>query len=353
MVACNLEIEKLPEFDNHKSVTFFHDKPSGLKAFVVIHNDNLGAAIGGTRMWAYATTIEGLQDALNLSRAMTYKCAMAGVRFGGGKGVIIGNPSTEKTTNLLTAYAAKVKDYFGPRFRTGTDVGLTDDDVKMMSAANPFLVGVMEGDKLSTSHMATLGVFYSIKGCFEEANGGDGLSGKRFAIKGLGKTGMELLRLLTEEGAEVVAAEIDTDKVKYAKKHFPKVKIVKPEVIHKQKVDMYCPCALGGDLNKKTIKELDCKFVVGTANNQLSDNEIGDKLWKMGIIYAPDYVANGGGLINVADELEPDGYRKERVLARVRAIKETIQRIISRSKKSNQTTHRIADRMAEEIFLGK
>jgi glutamate dehydrogenase/leucine dehydrogenase len=305
-------------------------------------------------MWMYRDERDGLRDALNLSKAMTYKCAMAGVKFGGGKGVILGNPETEKTPELLKAYARLVKDYFGESFRTATDVGLTDADVKVMSTQNPFMVGVMNnGDKLSISNMATLGVFYSIQGCFEEVLMKSDLRGKKFAIKGLGKTGMELARLLHDEGAEIVAAEIDKKKVALAKSKFPNINIVSPSRIHKQEVDVYVPCALGGDLTRQVVGELRCQFVIGSANNQLASPEVGEALYARGIVYAPDYVVNAGGLINVVDELEPDGYKKTRVLQRVKDIKKTIRRVIARSQKERQSTNLIADQMAEEILNKK
>lgn len=349
----NFNFASFPEFDNHKEVKFFSDKKSGLKAFVAIHNDNLGSATGGTRMWAYSSLDDAIRDALNLSRAMTYKCALSGVKFGGGKGVIIGDSKKDKNPILLKSYARSLKEYFGPKFSTGTDVGLTDEDVKLMKEENPFMVGVLTGNKLSTSKMASLGVFYSIQGSLEEITGSRETKGKSFAIKGLGKTGIELARLLREQGAEIVATELDKEKLEYVKEHFPEIKLVSENEIHKQEVDVYCPCALGGDLNETTIEELKCKFIVGVANNQLATEEMGDALWQKGIIYAPDYVINAGGLINVVDELEPGGYNKERVLARVAGLKETVKNILARAKTENQSPHRIADKIAQEIFLKK
>ena len=231
-------------------------------------------------------------------------------------------------------------------------MGITDEEVKMMSKENPYLVGVMNDDKLSTGKMAALGVFYGIQGALEEETGSPAINGKSFAIKGLGKTGMELARLLLEGGGKVIAADVDKIKIGYAEKHYPEIKIVSAETIHSEKVDVYSPCALGCEFDEKRIEELQCSIIAGAANNQLALPEIGDELWKKGIIYVPDYVINSGGLINVADELEPDGYHRERVLARVRAIKQTVERIIERAKKQNQSTHRIADQIAEEIFRG-
>lgn len=344
----SLEIEKLPEFDDHKLVTFFSDKNSGLRAFVAIHNDNLGPATGGTRMWVYPSETDALRDALNLSRAMTYKCALAGVPYGGSKGVIIGDPHTDKTPALLAAYARSIESMGS--LTTGTDVGLTDDDVAYMRKFSSHILGVPNGNHLSTSAMATLGVFNSILGAAEELWGSEDLSGKTFAVKGLGKTGEGLVALLLSHGAQVTAAEIDGAKLKEVKKKYPKITIVGQAEIHRQKVDMYAPCALGGDINPHSVKELRCAAIVGTANNQLSSPDVGDWLYRSGILYVPDYVANAGGLINVVDELETGGYKKDRVLKRVADIKKTVKKIISRAKKDRTATNRIADRMAEEIF---
>lgn len=349
----SFDIEKFPEFDKHKEIKFFSDDKAGLKSFVAIHNDNLGPATGGTRIWPYISVDEAIRDVLKLSRAMTYKCAIAGLKFGGGKGVIIGDPKKDKNPTLLKTYARLITEYFGSRFTTGTDVGLTDEDVKLMRRESPYFLGVIAEDKLNGSKMASLGVFYSIQGVLEVATGSGEIKGKSFAIKGLGKTGMELARLLTEKGAKIFAAEIDKEKINEAVRNFPGIKIVDEKLIYKQEVDVYCPCALGGDLNEKTVGELKCRFVVGTANNQLSANEIGDMLWQRKITYGPDFVVNAGALINVVDELEPGGYQKERVLNRVTALKDRIKSIIILAEKENKPSQRIACQMAEEIFLKK
>lgn len=343
-----INIEELPEFDNHKVVTFFSDAKSGLRAFVAVHNENLGPGTGGTRMWVYPSETDALRDALNLSRAMTYKCALAGVPYGGSKGVIMGDPHKDKTKKLLLAYANSINSLGG--VTTGTDVGLDDNDIKIMHQASKYILGVPNGNKLSTSTMATLGVFSSIQSTAEKLWGNTNLAGKRFAVKGLGKTGLELVHHLNEEGAIVIVAEIDKEKVALAREQFPGIKIVSPTEIHKEKVDIYAPCALGGDLNAKSITELNCQAIVGTANNQLASPDIGDWLYKNSILYIPDYIANAGGLINVVDELEPQGYRKERVVERVKGIKHTVKKIIDRAEKEKKPTHRVADLMAEEIF---
>jgi glutamate dehydrogenase/leucine dehydrogenase len=347
----SLEIEQLPEFDNHKLVTFLSDQKSKLRAFVAVHNDNLGPATGGTRMWVYPSETDALRDALNLSRAMTYKCALAGLPYGGSKGVIMGDPERDKTSELLRAYARSFNSLGG--VTTGTDVGLNDDDVKVMREESEYILGAPDGNKLSTSITTALGVFAAIKGCARSIWGAEELWTKKFAIKGIGKAGFQLMRLLDSEDADIVVAEIDRRKIKEAKRQFPRVRFVSPRIIHKQKVDIFCPCALGGDLNSEDVKELRCRAIVGAANNQLVSSNIGDWLHNNGIVYVPDYVANAGGLITVVDELESDGYKKDRVVERINRIEGTVKNILTRSGRYNQSTNRVADGMAEEIFKKK
>ena len=344
----SIDIEKLPEFDDHKFVTFFSDQKTGLRAFVAVHNDTLGPGTGGTRMWVYPSETDALRDVLNLSRAMTFKCALAGVPYGGSKGVILGDPHRQKTPELLRAYARRFDSLEG--VTTGTDVGIEDQDVEIMRQESSRFLGVPDGKKMSTAIATSLGVFSAIKGVARVMWGSDDLRGKRFAVKGVGKAGMELLKLLVADGGDVVVAEIDKDRVGRVRHEFPKVRLVDSPSIHKQDVDFFCPCALGGDLNSETVKELRCSAIVGAANNQLQSNDIGDWLHRSGIVYAPDYVVNAGGLITIVDELEKDGYDRQRVLSRVNNIGNTVEKILDRSQKTNQSSNRVADEMAEEIF---
>lgn len=342
-------LEDVPGFDSHKEIIFLNDKTTGLRGCIAIYNDNLGPSLGATRMWPYENDINALEAALNLSKTMAYKCALAGIRHGGAKGVIIGDSKKEKTKELLGEYARRV-DALGGRFMTGTDVGLTDEDVEYMRGITPYMIGTNNRRTQSPSEMAALGVFYSIEGCFEEIDMERSLAGKTFAVKGLGKTGSELVRLLIKAGGKVMGADIDKEKVASAKKQFPEMKILSPETIHKQEVDVFAPCAVGRDLNSSTIKGLNCRYVIGTENNQLENKETGDLLYRLGIIYAPDYVVNAGGLIDVAAELDPEGYNAERVEEKVQGIKSTIKKIVARAKKEKKPTHQIADQMAEEIL---
>lgn len=344
-----LDFRRLPEFDGHELVLTETDEKSGLKAFIAIHNTNLGPATGGTRYWLYDSEEEALRDALRLSRAMSYKCALAGVPYGGGKGVILAHPQKPKTKELIRAYARCIDKLQG-RLYTGEDVGIDPDDVRVMLEITPFIIG-KPGVAGDPSPWAALGVFYAIRAALKSVFGSEDISGRSFAVKGLGKCGLELARLLSEQGGEILGADINQEKIKKAKELLPKIKIVSPEEIHRQKVDLFAPCALSGDLNQKTISELRCKIVCGSANNQLSTIEDGSRLHEASILYIPDYLANAGGLVNVVAELAPGGYNKSWVEMKTEGIEATAQKIIDLSKKEMRPTSEISDGLAHEIFL--
>ncbi|MBI2643996.1 MAG: Glu/Leu/Phe/Val dehydrogenase [Candidatus Wildermuthbacteria bacterium] len=345
----NFPYDRLPEFDNHELVSFFSEKKSGLRGFIAIHNTNLGPAVGGTRYRQYASDIEALRDALNLSKAMTYKCALADVPYGGGKGVIIAHSRRAKTENLLYAYAQKINLLNGS-LHTGEDVGIDEMDMRILLKKSPFIIGKpnIAGDP---SPWAAKGVFYAIKAALKLALGNSEIAGRVFAIKGLGKVGGELCHLLYENGAIIIAADVDKTKTQSMQKKFPKVKIVRPSEIHKEKVDVYSPCALGNEFTQTTVKELRCKIICGGANNQLANGKVGMLLHRKGILYVPDYLANAGGLINVVAELNPKGYNKARVEECVENISNTTEKILNLSQKEKQPTNYIADMLAEQIFL--
>ena len=333
----------LPEFDNHEMVIAFSDAAADLKGFIAIHSTKLGPALGGTRCLGYKDEHSALVDALNLSKAMSFKCALANLPFGGGKAVIIQN-GTANSTELLHAYA-RVVDNLRGLFKTGTDVGVTDADVQVMGQVTSHMLGLSDGDRdgLSTGSVAALGTYYSIKAAFEHAAGSSELKGRRIGVKGLGKLGSELVRLLLQDGVTVVAADIDSAKGERLKQQHPEVSILSPDVIHKEELDLYAPCALGNEFNTETISELRTHLVAGGANNQLANEEAGDELHARGITYAPDYIVNAGGLIYVADELETDGFQRERVLSRTKAIKDTLLEIFQHAAEENRPTHRVAN----------
>ena len=342
------------EFDNHEMVIAVTDTETKLRGYIAIHNTNLGPAIGGTRLQKYSSEEAALRDVLNLSKAMSYKCALAGLPLGGGKGVIIHEETADRDM-LLASYAKMVEKLSG-LFRTGTDMGILDDDVKKMSRHTQHMLGVSKADRgdLTTSKMAALGVYYCIKTALVHAYGSDSLQGRTIGVKGVGKLGSELVRLLHSEGAKIVVADINEQPVKTILRKYPGSIAVSPGEIHKQKLDVYSPCALGGELTMKVIKELRTKIIVGGANNQLASDAVGDKLFEMGILYAPDYITNAGGLIYVADELEKDGFHKQRVMDRVKHIQGTLQQVLSVSDRQKIATHRIANELGlKRIIEGK
>ena|SRR3989338_3897105 len=349
----NIEKNKLsniPGFDGHEQVVRFSDPHSGLLGFVAIHNTALGPAVGGTRMNLFKTEQEALEDALKLSRAMTYKCALSGLHYGGGKAVIIGDPH-KKSSELLEAYGVIIEN-LGGKIRTGVDAGVEDEDVSVMATKTKYMIGVVNPgvEKLHTSDMAALGVFHSIKTCFKIKFGSNDLSGKTIAIRGVGKLGGELLRLLYERGAKIFAADIETQRMNSLKSKYPGLIEVPVTEIHKVECDLFSPCSLGGEINSQTILELKTKIICGGSNNQLARPEMAHELYNQGVLYAPDYVVNAGGLINVVDELEPDGYRKERVLQRVENIGDILENILHESEKEKMPASLIADRMAGRII---
>jgi leucine dehydrogenase len=337
-----------PEFDNHELVVQLDDPRAGLRGFIAIHNTNLGPAAGATRYCRYASEEAALRDALRLSRAMTYKCALAGVRYGGGKGVIMVGPKQKKTTALLQAYARRVNELKG-LFYTGEDVGLNHRDVSTMAKETKFVIG--RSKQCDPPFWTAVGVFCAIRAGLEAVQGTSEVAGKTFAIKGLGKVGSALCRQLYKAGGHIIAAEIDRERVRSAKKEFPRIHIVSPVLIHRQKVDVYSPCALGNEFTSRTVRELRCKMVCGGANNQLASSKEGKALHRRDILYVPDYLANSGGLINVLAELDRRSLTREALLRKVCAIGKTTRKILAISAAKHLPTSKVADWLAEARFL--
>lgn len=347
----DLSYKEFKDYDKHKLIKRFEDKKSKLRGFIAIHNNHLGPAVGGTRFYPYKSEKDAIKDVLRLSRAMSYKCALAGVKYGGGKAVIIGDPEKIKSEGLLISYAKEINKLKG-KFSTGEDVGMLEEDVQNLLEHSPYFIG-KKGLAGDPSPYASLSTYYSIKTASRKIFGNTNLKNKKIAIKGIGKVGSELVRLVSKEDAEVYIADIDRKALIKLKKKFPHVKSVNPKLIHKLKVDIYAPCALGNEFTNLNKKQIKAKVICGAANNQLSTSEIGDFFHENGILYIPDYVVNAGGLINVVDELEPGGYNKKRVDKRIRNIKITVKKIIDYSEKRNIPTVRIADEMAERKLRRK
>ncbi len=346
-----INFEQLSEFDNHEMVVAFYDTDTKLRGYIGIHSTKLGLAVGGTRFLDYRSETEAAEDALRLSKAMSYKCALAGLPYGGGKSVIMGAPGL-KTKDLLVAYA-KVIENLGGLFKTGTDVGISDHDVQTMATATRHMIGAkaLEGATLpTTSGMAALGVFYSIGATLQYRFGSPSLVGRRVGIKGVGKLGGRLAELLHEAGANLVVADQDEASLKQLVKRLPGITVVPTDQIHREEVDVYAPCALGHEFTLQTVQGLRTSIIAGGANNQLASVEAGAELHHLGILYAPDYIINAGGLIHVTGELEEGGYDRVLVHDRVRQIAETLTKIYTMSDEQKLPTGIVADKLALQII---
>lgn len=342
------DLKHFPEYDNHELVCEIEDKNIGLHAYIAIHNTNLGPATGGTRFFFYNTKDEAIRDALKLSKAMTYKCALAGVPYGGGKGVIIGNPNNIKTDELLKSYAKAINELNG-KFTTGEDIGLTKNDIMVLSSESKYVNGrPQKAGELGP--WAALGVFRAIQSVLDFKFKSSDINGRTFAVKGLGKVGLTLCQLINENGGNVIGADISQDAIEKARTIVQDIKIVDSSEIHKQKVDVYCPCALGNEFNENTIQELNCEIICGGANNQLTSPDIGEYFHKNKIVYVPDYVANAGGLINIVSEMSENGYNKEDVKNKIDTISNTVKKILEIAQENNEPTNIVADRLAQKII---
>lgn len=333
-----------PAFDDHEQVVFCHDRATGLQAIVAIHNTNLGPALGGTRMWAYRNALAAQNDVLRLSRAMTYKNALIGNGFGGGKAVIIGDPRRDKTDAMLRAFARHV-ERLGGQFITGEDVGIKIRDVDVMAEHCQYMRGTSRSRVGDPSAFTALGVFKGIEAAVKHRLGRVEFDGMRICVQGLGNVGMRLCRMLHRAGARLVVSDIQVGLVRQAESEF-EAETICPEQAHAADVDIFAPCALGAVLNRRTVPELRAQIVAGSANNQLETNTDGDRLRKREILYAPDYVINAGGVLSIAQdtpEFSPARLRRD-----VIAIADVLARIYKRAQDEDQATSFIADRMAEE-----
>lgn len=342
-----LSLDKFIEYDNHEAVYSFHDEDNDFQAFIAIHNTQLGPAVGGTRMYAYSDITEALRDVLRLSRAMTYKCTLANVPYGGGKGVIVGSPDKKKTEENLKLYAEAVSS-LGGVFYTGEDVGISEQDVALMLSYSPYFIG-KSNEAGDPSPWAALGVFYAIKEAASVVWPDQPLSNKKIGIKGLGKVGSALTELLLKDEVSLLVTDIDETKQNTWKDFYPQVEIVPNGEIKFAPVDIYAPCALGSEFKSDDIPRLKMNVICGAANNQLVSDDVGDELFQRGIWYVPDYVANAGGLINVVDELARDGYSRNRVIKNTERIAITVRELFTVAREKNVAPHRLAN----EYVLGK
>ncbi len=330
----------------HGQLIFFREPVSGLKAIVAIHDTTLGPAIGGVRMQCYSTEDEAIDDALRLSRSMTYKAAGAGVNFGGGQTVIVGEPKKDKSEALWRALGRFI-DGLGGRYIAGQDVGTSVDDMDHMRTETRYVVGIpsSRGGSGDPSPVCAFGVVRGIEACCSVVRGSDDLGGVHVVVQGVGKAGSQVVDMLVAQGSRLTIADTDEEAVsRVTQKHG--VDVVGPDEVFDVDCDVFCPCALGGIINPDTAKRFKCGIVAGAANNQLADEESGTLLHERGILYAPDYIINAGALINVADEIY--GYDKERALRKTGAIKEVLLEVLAAAREGGIPTNLAADRFAEE-----
>ncbi|WP_080874296.1 Leu/Phe/Val dehydrogenase [Oceanobacillus timonensis] len=346
-----MEIFNYLEKYDYEQVLFCQDKQSGLKAIIAIHDTTLGPALGGTRMWEYDSEAEAIEDALRLARGMTYKNAAAGLDLGGGKTVIIGNPEKDKNPEMFRAFGRYVQSLNG-RYITAEDVGTTEADMDQIGLETEYVTGLSaySGTAGNPSPITALGIFQGMKATAKEAFGSESLEGKTIAVQGVGNVAYSLCELLHEEGAHLIVTDINKEAVKRAQDNF-NAKAVDPDDIYDVECDIYAPCALGATINDNTIPRLKAKVVAGSANNQLKSREHGEILHQKGILYAPDYVINAGGVINVADELV--GYNRDRALQNVQRIYKNLEQVFAISNRDDIPTDIAADRLAEERIQAK
>ena len=334
------------ECPGYEKVVQCDDPDSGLKAIISVHDTTLGPALGGLRMWPYLSDQEALTDANRLSAGMTYKSAVAETGLGGGKSVIIGNPKTDKSEALFRAMGRFV-EVLGGLYTTAEDVGTNVQDLVTVRQETSHVTGLPRdmGSSGDPSPYTALGVYMGILACVEKMGGSD-LKGISVAIQGCGNVARFLCGHLAEAGAELVVTDIVQDKVQLmVDKHGARA--ASPEEIYDIECDVFCPCALGAVINDDTVPRLNCKIVAGGANNVLLTEEHGDRLRERGILYAPDFVINAGGIINVSVELEPDGYNEQRALEKVRNIHNAVRDILDTADRENVAANRAAILLAE------
>ncbi|WP_343294080.1 Glu/Leu/Phe/Val dehydrogenase dimerization domain-containing protein [Ferrimonas balearica] len=333
-----------PSFDHHEQIMFVHDEASGLKAIIAVHDTTLGPAVGGCRMWPYESEQDAINDVLRLSRGMTYKNALAGLEFGGGKSVIIGDPKSDKSEALFRAFGRFV-DSLGGRYYSAEDVGITTADIMIAHQETPYMAG-LEGKSGDPSPYTALGTFLGIKAAVKHQRGIDSLEGIKVAVQGLGHVGFHLCRHLHEAGAKLIVCDLSETQLERARTEFG-AEVVALDEIYRQDVDVYAPCALGATINDTTIPQLKATIVAGCANNQLAEPRHGEVLKEKGILYAPDYVINAGGIINVSFERD---YNADKAEAKVRKIYDTLLTIFNEADNSGKTTAVVADEMARAII---
>lgn len=334
-------------FDNHEQVVFCNDKDTGLKAIIGIHNTVLGPALGGTRMWQYANEWEALNDVLRLSRGMTFKSAITGLNLGGGKAVIIGDAKTQKTPELMKKFGEFVHSLSG-KYITAEDVGMETSDMDLVREVTPYVTGISEskGGAGNPSPITAYGVFMGMKAAAKFKFGSDVLEDKNIFVQGIGNVGEALVEHLVNEGAKVTIADISQDRLEYVRNKYGAT-IYGGDDIYSEDMDIYAPCALGATINDDTINKLRASIIAGAANNQLAiEGKHGKMLQDKGIVYAPDFLINAGGIINVYAELE--NYDRQEIIRKTENIYNTTLEILEKAKSSKITTNEAALEIAKE-----
>ena len=337
-----MEIFNLMAAHDHEQLVFCYEPVAGYKGIIAIHDTTLGPALGGTRFWNYNSDAEAIIDALRLARGMTYKAAVAGLNLGGGKSVIIGDPRTSRREMIFRAHGRFVDSLKG-RYITAEDVGTSVEDMDYVQMETEYVAGVAGGSG-DPSPVTAYGTYRGIKACAKEKYGSDNLSGLTVAVQGLGHVGQYLCEYLSEEGAKLIVTDIDQQRVQQVVKKYG-AEAVAPDAIYGVNAKVFAPCALGAVVNDETLKQFKFEIIAGAANNQLAEERHGVELQKRNILYAPDYVINAGGLINVYGEISQwDGDRAKR---KAGEIYDTLLELFSISKEQNIPTYEAADRFAE------
>ncbi|MCW2842596.1 MAG: valine dehydrogenase [Nocardioides sp.] len=332
----------------HEQVVFCHDPETGLKAIIAIYSTALGPALGGTRFYPYASEQDALDDVLKLSEGMAYKAALAGLELGGGKAVIIGDPAQVKSDDLLRAYGRFVQSLAG-RYYTACDVGTFSRDMDVIAEESRFVTGrsVEHGGAGDSSLLTALGVYQGMRACAQHVWGDVALTGKRVGVAGAGKVGRQLISYLAEEGAEIVVTDVSTEALEYLRQARPGVRFVQDSAaLVREPLDIYAPCALGGAVDEEVVDVLTAEIICGAANNQLAVPGIEKLLEEKGITYAPDYLVNAGGLIQVADELA--GFDFDRAALRANGIFDTTLDVLQAAAVQGVQPSVAADRLAEQ-----
>jgi len=335
------------DFDNHEQVVFCSDDKTGLKAIIAVHNTVLGPAAGGCRFWDYANDEAAITDVLRLSKGMTYKNAMAGLKLGGGKAVIIGDPKKIKSEDLFKAFGTAVNNING-RYYTAEDVNITTADMAVVNQVTDFVAG-LDGKSGNPAPFTALGTFLGIKAAVKFKLGKDDLAGIKVAVQGLGSVGYNLCEQLHAAGAELIVTDINQAALDKAATEL-NATVVGLDDIYAQDVDVFSPCALGASVNDDTIDQLSASIIAGCANNQLAQAKHDQILKDKDILYVPDYVINAGGIINVSLEIYPEPYCSDEATRLVEKIYDTLMTVFIKAAEENKPTGIVADEMAREII---